>query len=102
MALAVGIGNPGLSMTSASWKLLLGAGMLGVLSLSELRAQECATLPAVPNATITSTHDRDQMMCQQHLTLVLPIARSESCRGQRAHRMPVQTFEVRSRKEGKT
>jgi hypothetical protein len=78
MALAVGIGNPGLSMTSASSK---------------------------PDATITITHVRDQMMCQQHLTsLVLPpaVARSESCRGQRAHRMPVQTFEARSFQEGKT
>jgi hypothetical protein len=73
MALAVGIGNPGLSMTSASWRLLPGVGMLGMLSVSELRAQECATSPAVPAATITITHNRDQMMCQQHLTfLVLP------------------------------
>jgi hypothetical protein len=118
MALAVGIGNPGLSMTSASCK---------------------------PDATITITHNRDQMMCQQHLTLLVlpslqgivwpssdltpptnawplgltkpsrstlegsemdhsspPVARSESCRGQRAHRMPVQTFEARSLQEGKT
>jgi len=117
MALAVGIGNPGLSMASASW----------------------------PDATITITHVRDLMLCRQHLTLlVLPplqgivwpwsdltsptntwplgltkpgrstlerrdvdhgspaVARSESCRGQRAHRMPVQTFEARSLQEGKT
>ena len=38
-----------------------------VLNSREGRAQECA-LPAVPDATITTTQDRDRMMCQLGLT----------------------------------
>src|SRR5262245_13097986 len=38
-----------------------------VLTTREGRAQSC-TLPAVPDATITTTQDRDQMMCQLGLT----------------------------------
>ena len=58
---------------SASLRLLIGVGTLGMLCTAELRAQDCAGLPAVPDATITTTQDRDRMMCQQHLTFpVLP------------------------------
>lgn len=43
-----------------------------LLSAPQLRAQNC-NLPDFPDATITTTQDRDQMMCQQGLTFpVLP------------------------------
>ena len=43
-------------------------GVLGLVSTTALHAQECSGLPATPDATITTTQDRDQMMCQQGLT----------------------------------
>lgn len=36
------------------------------LVCAPLKAQNC-NLPALPDGTITTTQDRDQMMCQQHL-----------------------------------
>jgi hypothetical protein len=48
--------------------------MFGMLSTSSLFAQTCTGLPAVPDSTITTTQDRDQMMCQQNLLFpTLPV-----------------------------
>jgi hypothetical protein len=58
---------------AASLRLMIGVGTLGLLCTAELHAQDCTDLPAVPDGTITTTQDRDRMMCQQHLTFpVLP------------------------------
>ena len=62
------------SMTSASLGLMFGMSMFGMLSTSSLLAQTCTGLPAVPDSTITTTQDRDQMMCQQNLLFpTLPV-----------------------------
>ena len=85
--------------THSAW-VLSAIPAFALLVTPLAKAQNC-NLPTVPDGTITSTQDRDQMMCQQHLTLlVLPpaVARSESSRGQRAHRMP----QARPLQEGKT
>jgi hypothetical protein len=50
--------------------LLGGLTVASVLTLpSAARAQDCASLPAVPSATTTATQDRDRMLCIQGLTI---------------------------------
>jgi hypothetical protein len=48
--------------------------MFGMLSASCLLAQNCTGLPPVPDNTIKTTQDRDEMMCQQNLVFpTLPV-----------------------------
>src|SRR5258708_27236222 len=64
-------------MNRASSKLNWGALTLCAavfLSVGVATAQNCATLPAVPNGTITTTQDRDHLMCALGLTFpTLPV-----------------------------
>lgn len=62
------------TMTSLTLRLVFAASTWGLLLLPTLVAQNCADLPAVPDATITNTQDRDRMMCQQNLVFpTLPV-----------------------------
>ncbi|HEY0161105.1 MAG TPA: cadherin repeat domain-containing protein [Edaphobacter sp.] len=58
-------------MKSSALLPLCTAGALAAFTLlagSQANAQSCS-LPAVPDGTITTTQDRDQMLCQQRLKL---------------------------------
>lgn len=62
------------TVTSTGLRLMFLALTLSLLSTPTLTAQNCAGLPAVPDGTITTTQDRDQMMCQQNLVFpTLPV-----------------------------
>lgn len=62
------------TVTSAPWRLMLAISTFSLLPLPTLLAQNCTGLPAVPDGTITTTLDRDQMMCQQNLVFpTLPV-----------------------------
>jgi hypothetical protein len=53
--------------TSQLSRTLVAAMLFFFFARTMLSAQNCTGLPAVPDSTITTTQDRDQMMCQQNL-----------------------------------
>src|ERR1044072_1276391 len=55
---------------SASWTVVVFLLLLMLLAV-EGNSQDCATLPGFPTSSITSTQDRDRMLCQ--LGMIIPV-----------------------------